>query len=90
MAAWRSAYPLGRRAYVAGRDFSAVQPVGENPVDFAHGGFKAAVSAVKLPITITTCDWVGSVAIATFGGGLWGWLWSAESKQQRMWAAIKS
>jgi hypothetical protein len=90
MAALRSAYPLGRRAYVAGGDFAAVQPVGENLVDFAHGGFKAASSAVKLPIAITTWDWVGPVMIATLGAGFWGWLWAAESKQQSLWAAIKS
>jgi putative ABC transport system permease protein len=63
---------------------------GENPVNFAHGGFKAASSAVNLPIATTLWDWIGPVAIATFGAGLWGWLWSAESGQQSLWAAIKS
>ena len=28
--------------------------------------------------------------IATLGAGFWGWLWAAESKQQSLWAAIKS
>jgi ABC-type antimicrobial peptide transport system permease subunit len=63
---------------------------GENPVNFAHGGFKTASSAVNLPIATTIWDWVGPVAIATLGAGLWGWLWSAESVQQSLWAAIKS
>ena len=63
---------------------------GENPVNFAHGGFKTASSAVNLPIATTIWDWVGPVAIATLGAGLWGWLWSAESGQQSLWAAIKS
>jgi len=63
---------------------------GENPVNFAHGGFKPASSAVSLPIATTLWDWIGPVAIATFGAGLWGWLWSAESGQQSLWGAIKS
>jgi ABC-type antimicrobial peptide transport system permease subunit len=63
---------------------------GENPVNFAQGGFKAASSAVSLPITTTIWDWLGPVAIATLGTGLWGWLWSADRGQQNLWAAIKS
>jgi hypothetical protein len=63
---------LGVAPYAAGRYFAAVQPVGENPVDFAHGGFRTASSAVNLPIATTLWDWIGPVAIATFGAGLWG------------------
>ncbi len=63
---------------------------GENPADFAMGGFRAASSAVSLPIATTVWDWVGPVTIATFGAGLWGWLWSADSRHQSLWAAIKS
>ena len=63
---------------------------GENPVNFAHGGFKAASSAISLPIATTLWDWLGPVAIATLAAGLWGWLWSAEGHQQSLWAAIKS
>ncbi len=63
---------------------------GENPVNFAHGGFQAASSAISLPVATTVWDWLGPVAIATLAAGLWGWLWSAESGQQSLWAAIKS
>ncbi len=63
---------------------------GENPVNFAHGGFKAASSAINLPVATTLWDWLGPVTIATLAAGLWGWLWSAESGQQSLWAAIKA
>lgn len=63
---------------------------GENPVNFATGGFQAASNAVSLPIATTVWDWVGPVTIATFGCGLWGWLWSADRRQQSLWATIKS
>ena len=63
---------------------------GENPVNFAHGGFQAASSAINLPVATTLWDWLGPVAIATLAAGLWGWLWSAESGQQSLWAAIKA
>jgi putative ABC transport system permease protein len=63
---------------------------GENPVNFAGGGFRAASSAVSLPIVTTIWDWVGPVTIATLGAGLWGWLWSADRRHQSLWAAIKS
>ena len=63
---------------------------GENPVNFAHGGFRAASSAISLPVVTTVWDWLGPVAIATLAAGLWGWLWAAESGQQSLWAAIKS
>jgi putative ABC transport system permease protein len=63
---------------------------GENPVNFATGGFQAAKSAVNLPIATTVWDWVGPVVVATLAGGLWGWLWSADRRQQSLWAAIKS
>jgi len=63
---------------------------GENPVNFASGGFQAASSVVRLPIATTVWDWVGPVTIATFAAGLWGWLWSADRPHQSLWAAIKS
>jgi ABC-type antimicrobial peptide transport system permease subunit len=63
---------------------------GENPVNFATGGFQAAKSAVHLPIATTVWDWAGPVIVATLAGGLWGWLWSADRRQQSLWATIKS
>ena len=70
--------------------FLPVSLPGENPVNFASGGFRAARSAISLPIATTVWDWVGPVTIATLGCGLWGWLWSADSRHQSLWAAIKS
>jgi putative ABC transport system permease protein len=63
---------------------------GENPVNFAVGGFKAASSAVHLPIVTTLWDWLGPLVVATLAAGLWGWLWSADHRQQSLWAAIKT
>jgi putative ABC transport system permease protein len=62
---------------------------GENPVDFASGGFRAASSAVALPISTTVWDWIGPLTIATSAAALWGWLWSGD-RHQSLWAAVKS
>jgi hypothetical protein len=67
----------------------AVLP-GENPVNFANGGFKAASSAVHLPIATTLWDWLGPVVVAMLAAALWGWLGAADRRQQSLWAVIKA
>jgi putative ABC transport system permease protein len=62
---------------------------GENPADFAGGGFRAAASLVRLPVTATWLDWLSPPAVAATACGLWGWLWSRETKGLSLWVAVK-
>jgi putative ABC transport system permease protein len=62
---------------------------GENPADFAGGGFRTAASLVRLPVTATGLDWLAPPAIAAAACSLWGWLWSREINGLSLWVAIK-
>ena len=63
---------------------------GENPVDFASGGFRAANSVVHLPVNATIWDWIAPPVVAAVACGVWGWVWSGTAKNTSLWAAIKS
>jgi putative ABC transport system permease protein len=63
---------------------------GENPVDFASGGFRAANSVVHLPVHATIWDWVAPPVVAAVACGVGGWVWSGTAKNTSLWAAIKS
>ena len=63
---------------------------GENPVDFAGGGFRAAASVVHLPVAATIWDWIAPPVVAAAACGVWGWLWSGEARGRSLWAAIKA
>ena len=63
---------------------------GENPVDFASGGFRAAASVVHLPVAATVWDWIAPPVVAAVACGAWGWLWSGEARDTSLWAAIKA
>jgi ABC-type antimicrobial peptide transport system permease subunit len=63
---------------------------GENPADFAGGGFRAAASAVRLPVAATGWDWIAPPVLAASACAIWGWLWSGEPKSSSLWAAIKA
>ena len=67
----------------------AVLP-GENPVNFATGGFQATSSAVHLPVATTLWDWLGPPVVATLAAALWAWLGAADRRQQSLWATIKT
>jgi putative ABC transport system permease protein len=62
---------------------------GENPADFAGGGFRAAASMVQLPVTVTWSDWLIPPVMTAAACGLWGWLWSRAPKGLSLWVAIK-
>jgi putative ABC transport system permease protein len=63
---------------------------GENPVDFANGGFRLASSSVLLPAAATIWDWVLPPIGAAAACGAWGWIWSRAITARGLWAAIKS
>jgi predicted lysophospholipase L1 biosynthesis ABC-type transport system permease subunit len=63
---------------------------GENPVDFANGGFHAASSSVLLPAVGTIWDWALPTIGAAIACGVWGWIWSRGVISRGLWAAIKS
>jgi putative ABC transport system permease protein len=63
---------------------------GENPVDFAAGGFRAASSVINLPVVARAWDWITPPVLAAIASGTWGWLWSVDSGNQSLWATIKS
>ncbi|MFD2181728.1 ABC transporter permease [Rhodoplanes azumiensis] len=62
---------------------------GENPADFAGGGFKAASTAVRLPATTTVWDWIAPPVVTAAACGLWGWLWSGRGSNESLWATLK-
>ena len=63
---------------------------GENPVDFATGGFHTANSVINLPVVATVWDWITPPVLAALASGAWGWLWSADAGDRSLWDAIKS
>lgn len=63
---------------------------GENPADFASGGFHAAATVVHLPVAATLWDWTAPPVLSALACGIWGWLWSGEAKGMSLWAAIKA
>ena len=63
---------------------------GENPANFANGGFRAASSVVRLPVTTKIWDWLIPPFLAAVACAIFGWLWSGRAKDTSLWAAIKS
>lgn len=63
---------------------------GENPADFAAGGFRAAPEKVALPISTTLWNWLAPFVVAGLFCGLAGWLLSARTTAGSLWTAIKA
>lgn len=63
---------------------------GENPADFAAGGFRAAPDRVPLPVSATAWDWLLPPVIAALSCGLLAWLASMRLMAGSLWATIKS
>ena len=63
---------------------------GENPVDFANGGFRAASSSVLLPAIGTIWDWALPPIGAALACGVLGWIASRAVAARGLWVAIKS
>lgn len=63
--------------------------MGENPVDFASGGFKAPPENVALPISATLWDWLLPPVFAGLFCAIAGWLLSARSTAGSLWLAVK-
>ena len=62
---------------------------GENPADFAGGGFRAAASVVRLPVAAKWWDWLMPPVVTAATCGLWGWLSSGQATGMSLWAALK-
>jgi len=58
---------------------------GENPADFAGGGFMAPPDNVALPVTATLWDWL----LPPLFCAVTGWLLSARSTAGSLWQAVK-
>lgn len=63
---------------------------GENPVDFATGGFRAAADVVALPVSATAWNWLSPPLIAGLACGLLAWLLSARLTGGSLWSTVKS
>lgn len=63
---------------------------GENPVDFAAGGFRAAPDLVKLPVSATPWNWLLPPLVTALSCGLLAWLVSTRLLAGSLWARIKS
>src|SRR5450759_364060 len=63
---------------------------GENPVDFAAGGFHAAASALALPVTTTLWDWLSPTIVSAVPWRAANNWWSADASDKSLWAAVKS
>ena len=63
---------------------------GENPADFAGGGFHMAHSMVALPLAVTVWDWCLPAITAALLSGACGWWWSAHLHPTTLWAAVKT
>lgn len=62
---------------------------GENPVDFAQGGFKAPLVRVALPVTLNTWFMVLAAIAAVVVAWTLGWLLSHRLSRGSRWAAVK-
>jgi ABC-type antimicrobial peptide transport system permease subunit len=62
---------------------------GENPANFAAGGFQVGASAVTLPVSLTWGDWLPAPFITTLAAGIWGWWLSPDLDTRALWAAVK-
>ena len=63
---------------------------GENPVDFATGGFRAAASAMPLPATATIWTWLLPPIASTIACTLAGWLGARAVGRRGLWQALKA
>jgi putative ABC transport system permease protein len=63
---------------------------GENPADFAAGGFHAASQNARLPVSTTLADWLVPVVAAGLVSAVCGWWWAAHLNVTTLWAAVKS
>jgi len=63
---------------------------GENPVDFAAGGFRAAPERVALPLSATAEDWLLPPLLAAVFCGATGWWLSIRLTTRSAWGALKS
>jgi putative ABC transport system permease protein len=63
---------------------------GENPANFAGGGFKIGASQVTLPVTLTVWDWLSGPLVATVALGVCGWWMAADRKAKSLWTAIRA
>ena len=62
---------------------------GENPVNFARGGFAAPPQSVALPVSASIWDWALPPIVAGVFCALVGWLLSAKLTAGSLWTAIK-
>lgn len=63
---------------------------GENPIDFAGGGFRAAPERVALPILATMGDWLLPPVLAGIFCGLIAWWLALRLENGSPWAAVKA
>jgi len=63
---------------------------GENPANFAAGGFKLGASTIALPVTLTLWDWLSGPMLATLVLAVCGWWMAADRKSRSLWAAIRA
>jgi len=63
---------------------------GENPVDFAAGGFHLASSSVHLPAVAPLWDWILPPFGAALACGAWGWIGSRTVTPHGLWSTLKS
>lgn len=62
---------------------------GENPVDFAAGGFQPPPESVALPVSATWWDWLTPPLVTGLFCALTGWLLSARLTVGSLWTAVK-
>ncbi len=62
---------------------------GENPVDFAAGGFQPPPESVALPVRATLWDWLVPPLVTALFCALAGWLISARLTLGSLWTAVK-
>jgi len=62
---------------------------GENPMDFAGGGFQAPPESVALPVSATPWDWLLPPLLTALFCAFAGWLTSARLTLGSLWTAVK-
>ena len=62
---------------------------GENPVDFAAGGFQPPPESVALPVSATWWDWLIPPLVTGLFCALTGWVLSARATTGSLWTAVK-